>query len=74
MAPCVLTCRAGLFWRESRALTPPSWKNRRGEVWNESIMYPREMETDSKERDGGGEGKSLAYQRGSVSGETDFAS
>ena len=24
-------------------------------------MYPREMETGSKERDGGGEGKSLAY-------------
>ena len=32
-------------------------------------MYPREMETGSKERDGGGEGKSLAYERGSVSGE-----
>ena len=31
-------------------------------------MYPREMETGSKERDGGGEGKSLAYQRGSVRG------
>ena len=29
-------------------------------------MYPREMETGSKERDGGGEGKSLAYERGSV--------
>ena len=27
-------------------------------------MYPREMETGSKERDGGGEGKSLAYERG----------
>ena len=24
-------------------------------------MYPREMETGSKERDGGGEGKLLAY-------------
>ena len=24
-------------------------------------MYPREMETGSKERDEGGEGKSLAY-------------
>ena len=32
-------------------------------------MYPREMETGSKERDGGGEGKSIAYERGSVSGE-----
>ena len=32
-------------------------------------MYPREMETGSKERDGGGEGKSLAYERGSVRGE-----
>ena len=32
-------------------------------------MYPREMETSSKERDGGGEGKSLAYERGSVRGE-----
>ena len=29
-------------------------------------MYPREMETTSKERDGGGEGKSLAYERGFV--------
>ena len=29
-------------------------------------MYPREMETGSKERDGGGEGKSFAYERGSV--------
>ena len=28
-------------------------------------MYPREMETGSKERDGGGEGKSLAYKHGS---------
>ena len=27
------------------------------------------METGSKERDGGGEGKSLAYERGSVRGE-----
>ena len=50
-------------------MTPPSWINRRAEVWNESIMYPREMETGSKERDGGGEGKSLAYERGSVRGE-----
>ena len=37
-------------------------------------MYPREpemeiMETGSKEGDGGGEGKSLAYERGSVRGE-----
>ena len=32
-------------------------------------MYPREMETSSKERDGGGEGKSLTYHRGSVRGE-----
>ena len=29
-------------------------------------MYPREMETTSKESDGGGEGKSLAYERGFV--------
>ena len=43
-------------------LTPPSWINRGVEVWNESIMYPREMETTSKESDGGGEGKSLAYR------------
>ena len=27
------------------------WINRRAEVWNESIRYPREMETGSKERD-----------------------
>ena len=32
-------------------------------------MYPREMETGSKERDGGGEGKSLVYEGGSVHGE-----
>ena len=32
-------------------------------------MYPREMDASSKERDGGGEGKSLAYERGSVRGE-----
>ena len=32
-------------------------------------MYPREMETGSKERDGGGEEKSLAYERVSVRGE-----
>ena len=32
-------------------------------------MYPREMETGSKERDRGGEGKSLAYEGGSVRGE-----
>ena len=32
-------------------------------------MYPREMETGSKERDGEGEGNSLAYERGSVRGE-----
>ena len=32
-------------------------------------MYPREMETGSKERDGGEEGKSLAYECGSVRGE-----
>ena len=38
-------------------------------VWNESIMYPRGMKTGSKERDGGGEGKSLAYKGGSVHGE-----
>ena len=38
-------------------------------VWNESIMYPRGMKTGSKERDGGGEAKSLAYERGSVRGE-----
>ena len=32
-------------------------------------MYPREMETGSKETDWEGEGKSLAYERGSVRGE-----
>ena len=32
-------------------------------------MYPREMETGSKDRDRGREGKSLAYERGSVRGE-----
>ena len=32
-------------------------------------MYPREMETGSKERNGGGEEKSLAYERGFVRGE-----
>ena len=31
-------------------------------------MYPREMETGSKERDGG-EGKLLAYKHGSLHGE-----
>ena len=50
-------------------LTPPPWINRRAEVWNESIIYPRKTETGSKERDRGGEGKSLAYERGSVHGE-----
>ena len=54
---------------DPRALTRPSWLNRSAEVWNESIMYPREMETGSKERDGAGEGKSLAYERSSVRGE-----
>ena len=29
-------------------------------------MYPREMEMSSRQMDGGGEGKSLAYERGSV--------
>ena len=61
MAPCVFACRAGVFCL--------SWINRRAEVWNESIIYPREMETSSKERDGRREGKSLAYERGSVLGE-----
>ena len=32
-------------------------------------MYRREMEKGSKERHGRGEGKSLAYERGSVRGE-----
>ena len=32
-------------------------------------MYPREMETGSKERDGGREGTLLAYKPGSVCGE-----
>ena len=32
-------------------------------------MYPRELETGSKERDREGEGKLLAYKRGSVRGE-----
>ena len=50
-------------------MSPPSWINKRVEVWKESIIYPREMETNSKERDGGGEGKSLAYERGYVRGE-----
>ena len=67
--PLPPACRAGVFWREPLALTPPSLINRRAEVWNESIIYPREMETGSKEREGGGEGKSLAYELGSVGGE-----
>ena len=58
--PCVLA---------PRAQTAPSWINRHAEVWNESIMYLREMETGSKESDGGGEGKSLASGRFSVRGE-----
>ena len=29
VAPCVLACRAGIFWREPRAVTPPSWINRK---------------------------------------------
>ena len=61
VAPCVLASRAGVFWRKPRVLTLPSWINRRAEVWNEAIMYPRETETGSKERNGGGEGNSLAY-------------
>ena len=69
VAPCVLACRAGVFWREPQVLTPPSWINRRAQVWNKSIMYLREMETGSKERDGGGEGKSLAYGLVSLHGE-----
>ena len=32
-------------------------------------MYSREIETGSKEREMGGEGKSLGYERGSVRGE-----
>ena len=32
-------------------------------------MYPREMETGSKERDGGEEEKSFAHERVSVRGE-----
>ena len=48
----------GVFWREPRALTPPSWINRRAEVWKESIMYPREMGMSSRQMDGEGEGKS----------------
>ena len=32
-------------------------------------MYLRELETGSKERDREGDGKSLAYERGSVRGE-----
>ena len=28
---CVLGCRAGVFWRKPRALTPPSWINKRAE-------------------------------------------
>ena len=71
MAPCVFACRAGVFWREPRALTLPSWINRRGEVWNES---KEDGDGLKSKRDGGGEGKSLAYDRGSVRGETDFAS
>ena len=35
-------------------------------------MYPREMETGSKERDGEEEGNSLAYECGSVRGERFF--
>ena len=50
-------------------LTLPSWINRHAEVGNESIMYPREMETGSKEREEGGEGKSLAFDHASVCGE-----
>ena len=37
-------------------------------------MYHRVMETGSKERDEGGEEKSLAYERVSVRGERYFAS
>ena len=37
-------------------------------------MYLREMETGSKERDGGGEGKSLAYERVVLCMVRDFAS
>ena len=50
-------------------VTLSSWINKCVEVWKESIIYPREMEMNSKERDGGGEGKSLAYERGYVRGE-----
>ena len=32
-------------------------------------MYPREMGMSSRQMDGEGEGKSLAYERGSVRGE-----
>ena len=38
-----------------------TWITSDAEVWNESIMYPREMETGSKEGDGVGEGKSLGF-------------
>ena len=36
---------------------PAILDNRRAEVWNESIMYHREMDPGSKERDRGGEEK-----------------
>ena len=59
----------GILVNEPRGMTPPSWINRHAEVWNESIMCLRDLETGSKERDREGEGKSLAYERGSMRGE-----
>ena len=62
-----------VFWRAGRAFFGASgerWLRAiLDKVWNESIMYPRGMKTGSKEREGGGERKSLAYERGSVRGE-----
>ena len=72
VAPYVLACRAGVFWHEPRALTPPSWINRRAEVWNESIIGT--WRRAQKKGAGKEKGKSVAfirpaYERGSVRGE-----
>ena len=57
VAPCVLACRAGVFWREPRALTPPSWINRRAE----RVNNVPEGDRDGPQKKGTGEEKENRY-------------
>ena len=46
-APCVLACRAGVFWHEPRVLTSPSWINRCAEK-NRAISIYKLSRTEYK--------------------------